>query len=136
MGGKDADGNWLSEGIRPQQLAFPNGCGRVEGLANIINRGLIPAMLASGVAVDTGRKDKGGKSILAAKYSGMHTLRHFYASWCINRQTDGGLGLPPKSVQERLGHSSIVITMDTYGHLFPSGDDGKELAAAEAALLG
>jgi integrase len=38
-------------------------------------------------------------------------------------------------VQERLGHSSIVMTMDTYGHLFPRGDDGRELAAAEAALL-
>ena len=76
-----------------------------------------------------------GKRIMAAKYSGMHALRHFYASWCINRQADGGLGLPPKSVQERLGHSSIVITMDTYGHLFPRGDDGKELAAAETALL-
>ena len=93
-------------------------------------------MIAAGVAVDTGRKDEAGKSIVAAKYSGMHTLRHFYASWCINSQTDGGLGLPPKSVQERLGHSSIVITMDTYGHLFPRGDDGSELAAAENALLG
>jgi len=28
------------------------------------------------------------------------------------------------------------MTADRYGHLFPSGDDGKELAAAQAALLG
>jgi integrase len=62
-------------------------------------------------------------------------LRHFYASWCINRRADGGLELPAKVVQERLGHSSIVMTMDTYGHLFPRGDDGAELAAAESALL-
>jgi hypothetical protein len=34
------------------------------------------------------------------------------------KEPDGGLGLPPKSVQERMGHSSIVMTMDTYGHLF------------------
>jgi len=34
-------------------------------------------------------------------------------------------------VQERMGHSSIAITMDRYGHLFPSGDDGAELAKAE-----
>ena len=93
-------------------------------------------MIAAGATVDTGRKDEKGKSIVTAKYSGMHTLRHFYASWCINRQTDGGLCLPPKSIQERLGHSSIVITMDTYGHLFTRGGDGKELAAAEAILLG
>ena len=58
-------------------LVFPNGVGKVESLANIINRGLIPA--------------QGGKG--KAKYTGMHALRHFYASWCINRTKDGGLGL-------------------------------------------
>ena len=98
-------------------LVFPNGVGRVESLANIINRGLIPAQV--------------GK----AKYTGLHSLRHFYASWCINRPADGGLGLPPKVVQERLGHSSITMTYDRYGHLFPRGDDTKELDAAEKALL-
>jgi hypothetical protein len=30
---------------------------------------------------------------------GLHSLRHFYACWCINRTKDGGLELPPKSVQ-------------------------------------
>jgi integrase len=62
-------------------------------------------------------------------------LRHFYASWCINRKAEGGLELPMKVVQERLGHSSIVMTSDIYGHLFPSTDDGKELAEAEKMLL-
>lgn len=70
-----------------------------------------------------------------AKYTGLHALRHFYASWCINRPADGGLGLPPKIVQERLGHSSITMTYDRYGPLFPRGDDAKELDAAERALL-
>jgi hypothetical protein len=28
------------------------------------------------------------------------------------------------------------MTMDRYGHLFPSGDDSAELAAAEQALMG
>jgi integrase len=100
-----------------RDLAFPNGQGNVESLANIINRGLIPSQPNS------------------AKYTGMHALRHFYASWCINRPTEGGLGLPPKVVQERLGHSSITMTYDRYGHLFPRGDDAKELDAAEKALL-
>jgi hypothetical protein len=31
-------------------------------------------------------------------------------------------------VQERLGHASIVIMLDTYGHLFPRGDHGGEFA--------
>jgi integrase len=47
----------------------------------------------------------------------------------------GGLGLPAKNVQERMGHRSITITMDRYGHLFPRGD-ARELDAAEKALLG
>ena len=105
-------------------LVFPNGVGNVESLANIINRGLIPAQIRAGATFD-------GK----AKYTGLHSLRHFYASWCINRPADGGLGLPPKIVQERLGHSSITMTYDRYGHLFPRGDDAEELDAAEQALL-
>ena len=43
--------------------------------------------------------------------------------------------LPLKVVKARLGHASIQMTADTYGHLFPRGDDGAELAAAERALL-
>jgi hypothetical protein len=31
---------------------------------------------------------------------------------------------------------SITVTLDTYGHLFPRGDDSNSLAQAEAALLG
>ncbi|RUV68709.1 MAG: site-specific integrase [Mesorhizobium sp.] len=128
----DADGN----PILALELVFPSGSGNVESLANIINRGLMPAQVAAGVAFDTGEKDDKGNPVMKAKYTGMHALRHFYASWCINRQADGGLGLPPKVVQERLGHSSIMMTMDVYGHLFPRGDDAEELAAAEKALLG
>ncbi|MGA7111421.1 MAG: site-specific integrase, partial [Pseudolabrys sp.] len=51
------------------------------------------------------------------------------------RKVDGGLELPAKTVQARMGHSSIVVTMDTYGHLFPGNDDGSELAEAEKTLL-
>ena len=79
-------------------------------------------------------RDENGKPVVKAKYTGFHALRHFYASWCINREADGGLELPPKVVQERLGHSSITITLDVYGHLFPRGDDSAKLAQAEARL--
>jgi integrase len=105
-------------------LAFPNGAGRIEDSGNIVRRGWIPAQTAAGVI-------KQGQ----AKYSGLHALRHFYASWCINRKQDGGLELPLKLVQARLGHASIQMTADRYGHLFPRGDDGAELAAAEKAFL-
>jgi integrase len=130
-GKKDADGN----PIMVLELVFPNGTGKVEQLNNILRRGLNPSWIAAGVAVETGEVDKEGKPILAPKYTGLHALRHFYASWCINRRKDGGLELPPKVVQERLGHSTIAMTMDTYGHLFPRSDDGEELAEAERAFL-
>ena len=45
------------------------------------------------------------------------------------------MALPLKMVQARLGHASIQMTADRYGHLFPSTDDGTELAAAEKALM-
>jgi integrase len=47
----------------------------------------------------------------------VHDLRHSCASILI------GLGAHPKVIQERLGHSSITVTMDVYGHLFPSLND-------------
>jgi integrase len=104
-------------------LVFPTSIGTVEHYPNLVKRTLWAAQEAAGVVVNG-----------EAKYS-MHALRHFYASWCINRRKDGGLELPPKTVQARLGHASIVMTLDIYGHLFPSGDDGSELAAAARALF-
>ncbi|PYE89659.1 tyrosine-type recombinase/integrase [Phyllobacterium leguminum] len=127
----DADGN----PVMSLYLVFPNGAGNVEGLRNILRRGLHPSWVNAGVAVDTGDKDQEGNPILEPKYTGLHCVRHWYASWCINRKADGGLELPPKLVQERMGHSTIAMTMDTYGHLFPRDDDGKELAAAAADLF-
>jgi integrase len=115
-------------------LVFPTGAGNVEHHPNIIERGLKPALIAAGVTAHSVGDD--GKPTLEAKYTGLHALRHFYASWCINRRVDGGLELPAKVVQERLGHSSIMMTMDVYGHLFPRGDDSAELAAADKSLLG
>jgi len=106
-------------------LAFPNTKGKLWDHADIVTRYVGPIMVAAGVV------DAEGK----AKYTGLHALRHFYASWCINRKADGGLELPIKTVQQRLGHASIVMTSDVYGHLFARGDDGAELAEAERTLL-
>jgi integrase len=107
-------------------LVFPTGRGNIIRHENLIRQIWMPAQIAAGVVTKTGN---------AAKYSGLHALRHFYASWCINRRADGGLELPLKVVQERLGHASVNLTADVYGHLFPRGDDGAELAAAERLFL-
>ena len=117
-------------------LVFPNGAGNVENHKNMLRRGLQPVQVKAGVCVPTGEIDKEGAPVMAAKYGGLHALRHFYASWCINRPQDGRLGLPLKVVQARMGHSSITMTADVYGHLFPRADDADEMAAAERALLG
>ena len=47
-----------------------------------------------------------------------HDLRHTYVSHLIQK------GAHPKYIQEQAGHSSIQVTMDTYGHLFPSVNRG------------
>ena len=121
-------------------LVFPAADGRVESYVNVTRHALEPTLFAAKVTAraknedGTSKQDEDGEPIIVAKY-GWHSLRHFYASWCINRKVDGGLELPPKMVQQRMGHASIAITMDVYGHLFPSTDDGAELAAAERTLL-
>jgi integrase len=107
-------------------LVFPNSVGNVDTHFDIVSRGFQPAQIAAGVVTKSGK----------AKYPGLHSLRHFYASWCINRRVDGGLELPLKLVQARLGHASITMTADRYGHLFPRGDNGAELNDAAQALLG
>jgi integrase len=105
-------------------LVFPNRAAKVENHSNML-RSLARVMIDANVV------NKAGKP----KY-GPHGLRHFFASWCINRKVDGGRELPIKAVQALLGHSSITMTLDTYGHLFPRGDDRAELADASRALFG
>ncbi len=41
----------------------------------------------------------------------IHDLRHTHAAWLI------AAGEHPKTIQTQLGHSSIQVTMDRYGHL-------------------
>ena len=114
---------------------FPNGLGFAESHANIVNRGYFPTQIAAGLsepmldAADNPRFDKDGKPLLRGKY-GLHALRHFFCSWLIDR------GKRPKDIQTQMGHCSLVMTLDRYGHLFPREDDVAEMAAAEAALLG
>jgi integrase len=50
-----------------------------------------------------------------------HDLRHFFASQLI------GQGETAAYVRDQMGHSSIKVTFDTYGHLFPGR--GKEASS-------
>ena len=67
------------------------------------------------------------------EFFGVHDLRHTSASLLIRE------GLPGKVIQERLGHSSIKTTLDTYGHLFEGMDrDAADLldAGARGVIVG
>ena len=102
-------------------LVFPTGRGNVESNSNIYNRGMVPLERKCGFI---------GARATKPKY-GLHALRHFYASWIIEQ------GFSPKKCQTLLGHSSIQMTFDTYGHLFPDPkEDLAKLEAAELKLVG
>jgi integrase len=49
-----------------------------------------------------------------------HDLRHTCVALSIEASTTNGRAVHPKLIQQRLGHSSITVTLDRYGHLFPS----------------
>jgi integrase len=106
-------------------LVFPSRTGRIEHLPTLL--GVLESVMRDAGVVE--------RSTGKPKYA-MHAFRHFFASWCINPKERGGRELPPKVVQHLLGHSSIVMTLDVYGHLFRDGGDRAELAEASAALLG
>ncbi|WP_315551672.1 site-specific integrase [Microbacterium aurum] len=55
--------------------------------------------------------------LTAATGTGMHALRHYYASLLIR------YGESVKTVQGRLGHKSATETLDTYGHMWADSDD-------------
>lgn len=57
----------------------------------------------------------------------LHGLRHSHASHMLASKVH------PKVVQERLGHSSIAITLDIYSHLMPNMQ-GEAAAAVDDAL--
>jgi integrase len=56
-----------------------------------------------------------------------HDIRHTYASLAL------AAGVHPKVVSDRMGHSSITITLDTYSHAIPALQE--EAAAKVAALF-
>ncbi len=58
---------------------------------------------------------------------GLHECRHTYAAHMI------AAGVNAKALQTYMGHSSITITLDRYGHLMPGSE--KEAAGMLGAYL-
>lgn len=102
-------------------LVFPSEQGSVILHTNLLRQGYYPLLRACGLMA---------KEATDPPYP-FHSLRHAAASLFI----EAGWG--PKKVQALMGHSSITVTYDIYGHLFPSPDDDREaMAQLQARLLG
>jgi integrase len=102
------------------QLVFPNDRGGVMRICNLDQKVYRALQISRGIVNGAG----------GAKY-GLHKLRHFFASWAIEQQ------FPAKRLQEILGHSSITMTYDRYGHWFPAPqDDQARVTAGERAVFG
>ena len=75
-------------------------------------------VFANGVGkrMDSANLERSWRSICEKAGVGyrFHDLRHLHASELLRH------GVHPKVVQERLGHASITMTLDTYSHLIPS----------------
>ena len=56
-----------------------------------------------------------------------HVCRHTFASMMI------AAGVPAKRIQSYMGHSTIGVTFDLYGHLF-EGDEAADAARLSAFL--
>ena len=84
---------------------------------NFYNRHYLPALVKSGLDPDLclcSRSDCDKRH--RPKYR-FHDLRPTCAALLIAQ------GAHPKEIQERLGHSTITLTFDRYGHLLPSLDE-------------
>jgi integrase len=101
-------------------LVFPNGAGNIESHSNVVKRVWNPLQIACSLVNEKGKP----------RYS-FHALRHTAASLFIAH-----LGWTPKRVQSVLGHSSITMTFDRYGHLFEDRDgDVEAMKKLEAAIV-
>ncbi|WP_333839303.1 tyrosine-type recombinase/integrase [Novosphingobium sp.] len=109
-------------------LVFPSEKGRPLS-HRVMTISLVgPVQIAAGT-VDPLPKDAPEDAKPDVRY-GMHAFRHAAASLWIEQ------GLNPKRVQALMGHSSIQMTFDTYGHLLEEAQkDAQDAGAIERALF-
>lgn len=97
-------------------LVFPNLSGNSEFQGNINNRCWYVALRKAGLV------DAEGKT-----FYDMYSMRHVRASIEISENAT------PKEIQKLMGHASIKITFDVYGHLFPEHDGERAKRANKVA---
>lgn len=102
---------------KADDLVFPNGIGGYFNHNDMVKRKYLPlfdALAKKGVKVER---------------TNWHALRHFAISTWIEA------GLAPKTVQTLAGHSTLSVTMDRYGHLFPSDNHKAAMDSIAKGIL-
>lgn len=109
---------------------FPNpktGEG-VWGYEDFIRDGWMPLMRAAGLVVTL--PDGKGKNRPIAAFK-PHVLRHVAVSLWLAQNPQP----KPKKVQELVGHATLKMTMDTYGHLWRDEEEDDAIAQASERLI-
>jgi integrase len=101
----------------PDDLLFPNEEGNYISHDNLVKRRFKPLLEKLEVAHG---EDPARFPAPPSRFN-WHALRHFAVSSWIEA------GFTPKTVQTFAGHASLQVTMDRYGHLFPSEDHKKAM---------
>lgn len=114
-------------------LVFPSEAGTPQFHAGVALRFLEPVLAKAGLVqpkVVDGKPvfDKDGNAVFEGRYT-LHCLRHAAASLWIDQRASA------KRVQTWMGHHSIQVTFDTYGHLFAALEDDHAIVTAAAARL-
>lgn len=89
--------------INDPDLMFPSAEGKISCHENVIKRHFEPALRRAGLI-----------------HVSFHSLRHTNASMRIQA------GQNIKYISTQLGHSSVKVTLDTYGHLFNDTDFNRQ----------
>lgn len=116
-------------------LVFPNSQGGVQQYSHILRRKFFPLQIRAGVCdpvMENGKPKLDAKEqpLMEPRF-GFHHLRHAAASAWIKQRID------LKRLTVWMGHSSVQITLDTYGHLMADASgDAALVAAAQAEFFG
>ncbi|MBI2234168.1 MAG: site-specific integrase [Micavibrio aeruginosavorus] len=105
-------------------LIFPDKSGRWQCRRNWQRRGFDVACEKAGLMVE---QDAGGGEKIAVPKFRPYDLRHFFASYHIDKGTN------LKKLQKMMGHKDIETTLNVYGHLLD--DDEKRADGVLSCLV-
>ena len=105
----------LGTGYENHDLVFATGEGTPHSLRNLTQRHFEPILKRAGTAQENEREaDVRELWPERLAHLRLYDLRHSCATLLL------AAGENPKVVSERLGHASVVLTLDTYSHVLPS----------------